>query len=112
MTGRSLVVIPTYNELANVRELVPAILARYPGLDVLVVDDASPDGTGEYLRSLAETEGRVSLIARKCSRSRDGLRGRLRALPSRGVRDGDPDGRRPFPRSLFDRLPPRRRRRA
>ncbi len=65
MTGRSLVVIPTYNELANVRELVPAILAKYPGLDVLVVDDASPDGTGEYLRSLAETEGRVSLIARK-----------------------------------------------
>ena len=65
MTGRSLVVIPTYNELPNVRALVPAILAAYPELDVLVVDDASPDGTGEYLRGLAQDNGRVSLIERK-----------------------------------------------
>jgi len=64
MRGKSLVIIPTYNELGNVRVLLPAILDSYPELEVLVIDDSSPDGTGEYLRSLAATERRLSLISR------------------------------------------------
>src|SRR4051794_21869931 len=48
----SLVIIPTYNEVGNLGRLVPAILAL-DDFDVLVVDDASPDGTGELAEQLA-----------------------------------------------------------
>ncbi len=60
-----LVVIPTYNEAENIARLVPAVLAETPkGTEVLVVDDASPDGTGEVVRKLAEKDPRVHLLAR------------------------------------------------
>ena len=44
--GRACVVLPTYDERENLPAIVPAILATSPELDVLVVDDDSPDGTG------------------------------------------------------------------
>jgi len=44
--SRACVVLPTYNERENVPQIVPAILAASAALDVLVVDDNSPDGTG------------------------------------------------------------------
>jgi dolichol-phosphate mannosyltransferase len=54
----SLVVLPTYNERDNLEPIVRAILAQAPDLDVLVVDDASPDGTGSIAeRMAAETPG-------------------------------------------------------
>ena len=43
---RALVIIPTYNEIENISQIVPAVLAQDPRLEVLVVDDNSPDGTG------------------------------------------------------------------
>jgi dolichol-phosphate mannosyltransferase len=43
---KALVVVPTYNERLNVPLIVPAILCQDPRIDVLVVDDNSPDGTG------------------------------------------------------------------
>jgi dolichol-phosphate mannosyltransferase len=58
------VVIPTYNERANIAQLVPEVLALGPGFRVLVVDDASPDGTGTWVAELARREPRVSLLAR------------------------------------------------
>ena len=62
---RSLVIIPTYNEKENLPRLVPAILGIEPDLDVLVVDDNSPDGTGEIAEALAdEAEGRVHVLHR------------------------------------------------
>lgn len=56
---RSLVVIPTYEERENLSRLVPVLLESVPELDVLVIDDASPDGTGELADRLAAGSGRV-----------------------------------------------------
>jgi dolichol-phosphate mannosyltransferase len=46
VNARACVVLPTYNERENLPGIVPGILAAAPELDVLVVDDDSPDGTG------------------------------------------------------------------
>ena len=45
MDDKTLYIIPTYNEKENVRPIVEAVLAQSPDVDVLVVDDGSPDGT-------------------------------------------------------------------
>jgi dolichol-phosphate mannosyltransferase len=50
---RTLVVIPTYNERENLPRIIPLALAADPAIDVLVVDDASPDGTGAVADDLA-----------------------------------------------------------
>jgi dolichol-phosphate mannosyltransferase len=59
-----LVVVPTYNEAANIRPLIEQILAQGPQFDVLVVDDGSPDGTGEIVAAMAERTPRVQLHRR------------------------------------------------
>jgi dolichol-phosphate mannosyltransferase len=65
LTSRACVVLPTYNERENLPEIVPAILAAAPELDVLVVDDGSPDGTGALADALAASSGgRVSVLHR------------------------------------------------
>lgn len=62
------VVIATYNERDNLHGLAAAIL-RYPGYDIIVVDDDSPDGTGALADDLAASSGgRVSVIHRKGAR--------------------------------------------
>jgi dolichol-phosphate mannosyltransferase len=61
---RILVVIPTYNERENLKNLVPEVLAIRPDLEILVVDDGSPDGTGDVARELAARTGRVHLLER------------------------------------------------
>jgi dolichol-phosphate mannosyltransferase len=61
---RAVVVIPTYNEVENLALIVPRVLAQDPGLEVLVVDDNSPDGTGKVAQELAETTGRVHVLHR------------------------------------------------
>jgi dolichol-phosphate mannosyltransferase len=61
---RILVVVPTYNEIGNITVLIPQILSQHPDLDVLVVDDASPDGTAEAVQALAGTNPRVLLERR------------------------------------------------
>jgi dolichol-phosphate mannosyltransferase len=58
------VVIPTYNERENIATLVPLVLAAAPGIEVLVVDDASPDGTAAAVEGLARTDARVHLHKR------------------------------------------------
>jgi dolichol-phosphate mannosyltransferase len=61
---KALVVVPTYEERDNVGRLVPRILEQDEDLEVLVVDDASPDGTGEIVDKLAADEPRVHVIHR------------------------------------------------
>jgi dolichol-phosphate mannosyltransferase len=61
---RALVVIPTYNEATNLPQIVPQVLAQDPRLDVLVVDDASPDGTGQLADELAQREPRLHVLHR------------------------------------------------
>jgi dolichol-phosphate mannosyltransferase len=62
--GRTLVVIPTYNEAENIARLVPEILRQDPLLEVLVVDDASPDGTAKIVRTMMEKYNRIHVIER------------------------------------------------
>ncbi len=64
MTERVLVVVPTYNERINVPQIVPAILAQDPRVHVLIVDDNSPDGTGELADQLAGENARVHVLHR------------------------------------------------
>lgn len=65
MDEKSLVIIPTYNELENIRLLIPDLLGRYNNLDILVVDDSSPDGTGNFVQELAKSNDRIKLISRE-----------------------------------------------
>jgi dolichol-phosphate mannosyltransferase len=53
LLGRSLVILPTYNERENIERIVDAVLSEAADLDVLIVDDNSPDGTGEIAEDLA-----------------------------------------------------------
>jgi dolichol-phosphate mannosyltransferase len=63
-TGRGLVITPTYNERDNLARLLPLVLAQDARLDVLVIDDASPDGTGALADDIAAREPRVHVIHR------------------------------------------------
>lgn len=58
------VVIPTYNECENLPLIVPQVLARDPRIEVLVVDDDSPDGTGEIAQEMADADSRVHVLHR------------------------------------------------
>jgi dolichol-phosphate mannosyltransferase len=61
---RALVIIPTYNERENLPNLVPLVLEQDPRLEVLVVDDNSPDGTGDLADALAGASPRVHVVHR------------------------------------------------
>ena len=61
---KTLVIIPTYNEIENISPIIAAVLAAAPHADVLVADDNSPDGTGRLVRTLTETQPRLHLLAR------------------------------------------------
>ena len=66
MADRFLVVIPTYDERENIGRLIPMVLEQDPRLDVLIVDDNSPDGTGAVADQLAgENHGRVHVMHRQ-----------------------------------------------
>ena len=64
------VVLPTYNEKENLPQIAPAILEQLPGATLLVVDDASPDGTGEMADAMAASDPRVRVLHRP---GKDGL---------------------------------------
>lgn len=68
MPERALVVIPTYNEAMNLPDLVPQVLAQDPRLEILVVDDSSPDGTGRLADTVAQREPRVQVLHREGKR--------------------------------------------
>jgi dolichol-phosphate mannosyltransferase len=61
---RTLIVTPTYNERSNLPTFVDAVRAAAPEVDILVVDDASPDGTGEVADEIARRDPRVSVLHR------------------------------------------------
>ena len=61
---RAVICLPTYDERENLAPLIAAIHARVPLVDVLVVDDASPDGTGELADQLAAADDCTSVLHR------------------------------------------------
>jgi dolichol-phosphate mannosyltransferase len=65
MAERFVVLLPTYNESENLPRIVPLILAQDARLEVLVIDDSSPDGTGRLAEEMAQTELRVHVLHRK-----------------------------------------------
>ena len=81
--ARTIVVIPTYNEIENLPLLVPEVLSQDPGIEILVVDDDSPDGTGKLADDLAERNpGRVHVLHRQ---EKQGLGPAYRAGLSRAL---------------------------
>jgi dolichol-phosphate mannosyltransferase len=61
----SLIILPTYNERENLQRLVPILLDLSPDYDLLIVDDASPDGTGDVAEAMArDAAGRVRVMHR------------------------------------------------
>jgi dolichol-phosphate mannosyltransferase len=64
MLERFLVIVPTYNESRNLAQIVPAILEQDRRLEVLVVDDNSPDGTGQLADGLAAGDRRIHVLHR------------------------------------------------
>lgn len=61
---KPLVIIPTYNEKENIGRIIPAVLAQHPALEILVVDDGSPDGTGDLVAAMEAENPRVHLLRR------------------------------------------------
>jgi len=59
-----LVIIPTYNELENIQKLVPQVLAQNSKIEILVVDDNSPDGTADAVEKMMQTTSRLHLLKR------------------------------------------------
>jgi len=64
MAERALVAIPTYNEAENIARIIPRVLEQDPRIEVLVVDDNSPDGTGQLADDIAERDPRVHVLHR------------------------------------------------
>jgi dolichol-phosphate mannosyltransferase len=66
----TLVIVPTYNEIQTLEAITQRIVAAVPDADVLIVDDASPDGTGSLADRLSEADGRIVVLHRQ---QKDGL---------------------------------------
>jgi dolichol-phosphate mannosyltransferase len=64
MPERAIVIVPTYNERDNITKLIPAVLEKDPRLEILVVDDASPDCTGQIVDATAAENPRVHVLHR------------------------------------------------
>jgi dolichol-phosphate mannosyltransferase len=64
LPDRALVIVPTYNERFNIARLIPAVLAQDACLEILIVDDGSPDGTGDIVDGIAANNPRVHVIHR------------------------------------------------
>ena len=62
---KALIVVPTYNEKENIEEIIHTVLAQGDDIDILVVDDNSPDGTGGVVDRLAASEPRIHAIHRE-----------------------------------------------
>lgn len=80
---KSLVVVPTYNERENIAELILALLKQPLKLEILIIDDNSPDGTARLVREMAASNERIRLMERPGkgglgSAYRDGFRYALR----------------------------------
>ena len=65
MSRKVLVIIPTYDERENLPRILPKVLEQDEGIEVLIVDDNSPDGTGQLAEAMAAEDPRVHVLRRK-----------------------------------------------
>ena len=63
--GHSLIIIPTYNEIENVDQIIAAVLEQNDEFDILIVDDNSPDGTAQRVKELKADNKRIHLLQRE-----------------------------------------------
>jgi dolichol-phosphate mannosyltransferase len=82
---RTLIIIPTYLEAENIADVLGRVRATAPEADILVVDDASPDGTADLARAAGEDVGRVDVLVRA---GKGGLGGAYRAGFQRAFAEG------------------------
>ena len=64
MSERALVIVPTYNERENIRPLIDSVLSKDARIDMLIVDDGSPDGTGAIVDEISAANSRVFALHR------------------------------------------------
>ena len=62
--NKALIVIPTYNEINNISELIEKIMSTSSALDILFIDDNSPDGTGALLEEVSNEKKEINLLSR------------------------------------------------
>ena len=62
---KSLVIVPTYNELENLPKLIPIVLSQDESIHILIVDDGSPDGTGKFVKEEMKKNDRIHLLERE-----------------------------------------------
>jgi dolichol-phosphate mannosyltransferase len=67
---KTLIIVPTYNELENLPKLLPEVLSKDSNIDVLIIDDNSPDGTAAFVENEIKKNNRIHLIKRE---SKQGL---------------------------------------
>lgn len=65
MINKSLVIVPTYNELENIPKLIPLILSQDESIHILIVDDGSPDGTANFVKDEMKKNDRVHILERE-----------------------------------------------
>jgi dolichol-phosphate mannosyltransferase len=82
---RTLVVLPTYNEILNIEAMLRALRNNVPECDILVVDDGSPDGTGDRASRIAGEVGHIEILRRT---TKSGLGGAYRAGFGWGIERG------------------------
>ena len=82
---RAVVIVPTYDEVENIGDLLTAIRSSAPDADVLVVDDSSPDGTADAAEKVAAEAGRIEVLRRAV---KDGLGNAYRAAFARVIAEG------------------------
>lgn len=61
----TVVVIPTYNEADNIKEVIDKVLSFHPNISILVVDDSSPDGTAKIVKDISSSKPNVKLLIRE-----------------------------------------------
>jgi dolichol-phosphate mannosyltransferase len=61
---KTLIIIPTYNELENLPRLLPEVLSKEEGIHILIVDDNSPDGTADFVEDQMKNNDRIHLLKR------------------------------------------------
>ncbi len=62
--NQSLLIIPTYNEIMNIEKMLTRITTLYPDLDILIIEDGSPDGTAEVVKKFMEENKHINIIER------------------------------------------------
>jgi dolichol-phosphate mannosyltransferase len=65
MPERALVIVPTYNERENIARIIDSVLSQDSRIEMLIVDDGSPDGTGQIVTDIARRNPRVHLLERE-----------------------------------------------